>query len=92
MKLNSLYHLIFNNYLPKLYDINSYCLIVLKCRKRTIYCFAFNNNLLAAYDFDGTIGEYKELNVDEISPYYSIKLLDKPISLRELKIKYDLPF
>lgn len=92
MKSNSLYHLIFNYYLPKLCDINSYCLIILKSRKRTIYCFAFNNNSLVAYDFDGIIGEYKELNVNEINPYYSIKLLDKPISLHELKAKYDLPF
>lgn len=92
MKSNNLYHLIFENYLPKMCDINSYCNIILKSRKRIIYCLAFSNNSLMAYDFDGIIGEYKELIVDEISPYYSIKLLNKPISLRQLKAKYDLPF
>jgi len=45
-----------------------------------------------AYDFDGIVGEYKELFVDEINPYCSIRLLNKPISLRLLKAKYDLPF
>lgn len=92
MRLNNLYHLVFSNYLPKICDINSYCLIILKNHKRTLYCFAFNNETLIAYDYDGTIGEYKELNVNEINPYYSIKLLSKPISLCELKDKYDLPF
>ena len=92
MKSNSLYRLIFENYLPKICDINSYCSIILKSQKRIIYCLAFSNNSLMAYDFDGIIGEYKELFVDEINPYYSIKLLNKPISLRRLKAKYDLPF
>lgn len=92
MKSNSIYRLIFDNFLPKICDINSYCYIVLTSRKRVLYCLSSNDDLLAVYDFDGIVGEYKEILIDEINPYYSIKALNKPISLKQLKAKHDIPF
>lgn len=92
MKSNSLYRLIFDNCLSKICDINSYCHITLKTRKTIIYCFAYNNDTLFAYNFDGIIGEYKEINIDNMNPYCSIKILEKPVTLKQLKEKYDLPF
>ena len=70
MKSNSLYQLIFDNCLSKICDINSYCHITLKTRRTIIYCFAYNNDTLFAYNFDGIIGEYKEINIDKINHYY----------------------
>lgn len=92
MKSNRLYKIVFDNFLPKICDMNSYCLFIIRGRKRIIYCFAINDNVLTAFDFDGIIGEFKEIDIDEINPHYSIKLLEKPISLKELKAKYELLF
>lgn len=92
MKSNSLYRVIFKNFLPKISDANSYCNIILKHRKKTLYCLSFDDEVLVAYDFDGIIGECKEIKIDEINPYCSIKKLRKPIPLKLLKRKFDLPF
>lgn len=92
MKSNSLYRLVFENSLPKICDVNSFCTLIIKSRKRTFYCFAFTDNVLTAFDFDGIIGKCKEIDIDKINPHFSIKLLEKPITLKDLKNKYELLF